>query len=102
MSDFNPLEQITDRDLAVLRLLIREEVTAAVTDAVGACQDRQEDVRLTLFGPPDSPSGGLVGRVKVLETKAATAQWLAGMALGSSISAVIGLIMMLLTHDIGL
>ena len=40
--------------------------------------------------------------MKALETKATLAQWLAGMALGSSVAATVGLLVAILTHQIRL
>jgi hypothetical protein len=96
----NPLESISERDLAVLRLVIRQEVREGCAEAVKDVKEDHEDLRAIVCGRADSDSGGLLARVQALETKATLAQWLAGIALGSSLTAVVGLVVSLLTHRV--
>ena len=90
----------------MLRLIVRQEVQAGVEAALESgnreLKRRQSDLEFLVCGAPDSDSGGLAGRVRVLETKATLAQWLAGMALGSSVAAIIGLVVAVLTHQVRL
>ena len=96
----NPFEGLSGRDLTVLRLIVRQEVQAGVKAALDDATEGTEDLATIVCGSPDSPSAGLVGRVQTLETKALLAQWLTGMALGSSAAAVIGLLVAILTHQV--
>jgi hypothetical protein len=98
----NPLESISERDLAVLRLVIRQEVREGCAEAVQDVKADHEDLRAIVCGRADSDQGGLLSRVAALETKLTLAQWLAGIALASSLTAVAGILVGLLTHTVHL
>jgi hypothetical protein len=98
----NPLESISERDLSVLRLVIRQEVREGCAEAVKDVKDDHEDLRAIVCGRADSDHGGLVSRVAAMETKLTLAQWLAGIALASSFAAMISIIVGLLTHTVHL
>ncbi len=98
----NPLESISERDLSVLRLVIRQEVRSGCAEAIKDVEDDHEDLRAIVCGRPDSDQGGLVSRIAALETKLTLAQWLAGIALASSLAAVVSIVIGLLTHTVHL
>lgn len=100
----NPFESMSPRDLTVLRLIIRQEVAAGVNAALettrGDLENRLDALEATTCGLPGSETNSLINRVQVLETKATLAQWLSGIALGAAASAIIGLLVSILTHQI--
>src|SRR5512139_2903208 len=95
-----PLDSVSEKHLTVMRLIIRQEVRTGCADAIKDVKEDHEDLRAIVCGRADSDSGGLLARVQALETKATLAQWLAGIALGSSLTAVVGLAVSLLTHRV--
>jgi len=77
---------LSKRDERVLRLVVREETTAVITETIG---ERLATIEQTLYDHDGDDKLGLVARVRRIESSMSNIGWAVRIAIGA---AIIGLV----------